>query len=56
VVRRRLRTDASGRFRFMLLCLGGVVIVGLLLWFMGVINEPVRFGGFALRSPLGPFD
>ena len=48
MLRDMLPTSASGRFRFMFVLLGSVVIVGLLLWFAGAVEGPVRFGGFAL--------
>ena len=44
----QLPTTATGRFRLIFLVLASVLIVGLLLWFAGAINEPVRFGGFAI--------
>lgn len=45
---RLMPKTAAGRFRFMFLLLGSIVIVGLLVWFAGAITEPVRFGGFAI--------
>jgi hypothetical protein len=39
---------ATGRFRFALLLLGAVAIIGLGLWFAAAINEPIRLRGFAI--------
>ena len=37
---------ASGRFWFMFLLMGSVLIVGVVLWYAGGAHEPIR--GFAL--------
>ena len=48
MLRDMLPTTASGRFWFMFLLMGSVVIVGVVLSLAGALNEPVRLGGFAL--------
>ena len=45
---RDMPQTASGRFLFMFLLLGSLVIVGVLLLFADALNEPARLGGFAL--------
>ena len=45
---RDMPRTASGRFMFMFLLLGSVLVVGIVLWLAGAANEPVRLGGFAL--------
>ncbi len=48
MLRDMLPTTASGRFRFMFLLLGGILLVGVVLGLVIELNEPVRLGGFAL--------
>jgi hypothetical protein len=45
---RDMPRTASGRFRFMFLLLGSLVIVSVLLLYADTLNEPARLGGFAL--------
>jgi hypothetical protein len=44
----KMPQTASGRFWFMFLLLGSLVIVGVVLSLAGALNEPVRLGGFAV--------
>ena len=48
MLRDMLPTTASGRFRFMFALLLGILVVGIALWFVGVVNEPTRLGVFAI--------
>ena len=48
MLRDMLPTTASGRFWYMFLLMGGVVIVGVVVTLAGALNEPVPLGGFAL--------
>jgi hypothetical protein len=43
-----LPTTASGRFRFMFVLLLSILVVGIAMWFVDVLNEPARLGGFAI--------